>query len=89
MIVYSTEIVKNQLTDSPSHTVVLDLEGKVDDLCETYANHHIDRVRSKKCTPQNGMLFLDLLNNLERIGDHADNLASSVNNGDSQGRMLW
>ena len=89
MIVYSTEIVKNQLTDSPSHTVVLDLEGKVDDLCETYANHHIDRVRSKKCTPQNGMLFLDLLNNLERIGDHADNLASSVNNGDSHGRMLW
>ena len=35
------------------------------------------------------MLYLDMLNNLERIADHADNLASSVDRGDDAGRLLW
>ena len=35
------------------------------------------------------MLYLDMLNNLERIADHADNLASSVEIGHGDGRLLW
>jgi len=47
-------------------------------------------VKNKKCTPKNGMLYLDMLNNLERIADHADNLAASVDRGDSRNdRLLW
>jgi len=34
------------------------------------------------------MLYLDMLNNLERIADHADNLATSVENKESWGRKL-
>ena len=89
MLEKSIDIFCNQKTDVSSIADVLNLEKDVDNLCETYANHHIDRVKDKKCTPQNGMLFLDLLNNLERIGDHADNLAISVERGDSPGKMLW
>ena len=41
-------------------------------------------------TPKNGMLYMDMLNNLERIADHADNLATSVDANDEEGkRLLW
>ena len=50
----------------------------------------MDRVKAKKCTPRNGMLYLDMLNNLERIADHADNLASSVDTSThEETRFLW
>ncbi len=59
------------------------------ELCETLADHHVERVKNKKCTPRNGMLYLDMLNNLERIADHADNLASSVEPDHHDNRLLW
>ena len=68
---------------------VIALEAQVDDLSESLAAHHVDRVKNKKCTPKNGMLYLDMLNNLERIADHADNLASSVDHTEHGGRLLW
>jgi phosphate:Na+ symporter len=50
----------------------------------------MERLKAKKCSPTNGILFLDLLNNLERIGDHAENLATSVDEADIEGkRLLW
>ena len=58
-------------------------------MSEALADHHVDRVKNKKCTPKNGMLYLDMLNNLERIADHADNLASSVDQTQPAGRLLW
>ena len=62
----------------------------MDQLSEALADHHVQRVKNKKCTPKNGMLYLDMLNNLERIADHADNLASSVDQaGRTDGRLLW
>ena len=68
---------------------VIELESQVDKLCETLADHHVERVKNKKCTPRNGMLYLDMLNNLERIADHADNLASSVEPDHHDNRLLW
>ena len=62
----------------------------MDNLSESLADHHVDRVKAKKCTPRNGMLYLDMLNNLERIADHADNLASSVDTSThEETRFLW
>ena len=61
----------------------------MDKLCETLADHHVERVKNKKCTPRNGMLYLDMLNNLERIADHANNLAESVDHKGDPDRLLW
>ena len=66
-----------------------DADKAVDELCETLAAHHVDRVKNKKCTPKNGMLYLDMLNNLERIADHANNLAESVDHKGDPDRLLW
>lgn len=90
MLEKSVRIVDRQITDPEVISEVEVLESQVDAMSEALADHHVDRVKAKKCTPRNGMLYLDMLNNLERIADHADNLASSVDNGaHEETRFLW
>jgi len=90
MLEKSIHIVDKQITDPDIISEVEVLENQVDDLSVALADHHMDRVKNKKCTPKNGMLYLDMLNNLERIADHADNLASSVERTERRGeRLLW
>lgn len=90
MLEKSVHIVDRQISDPEIISEVEVLESQVDTLSESLADHHVNRVKAKKCTPRNGMLYLDMLNNLERIADHADNLASSVENGNPEdARFLW
>ncbi|MFO7951313.1 MAG: Na/Pi cotransporter family protein [Bacillota bacterium] len=54
-------------------------EDKEIDIQEKYMRKaHIDRINTKKCYPSAGVIFLDLLSNLERVGDHAKNIAELV-----------
>lgn len=53
-------------------------EERVDDLEKDLRDKHIQRLSKGKCMPENGVIFLDLLSNLERIADHADNIAGYV-----------
>lgn len=90
MLNKSISIVKRQSSEPADISEVEVLESQVDNLSESLADHHVDRVKAKKCTPRNGMLYLDMLNNLERIADHADNLASSVDTSThEETRFLW
>ncbi len=90
MLEKSIHIVREQITDVGVIGEVFEMESRVDELSEQLAGHHVERVKNRKCTPRNGMLYLDMLNNLERIADHADNLAASVDNaGQSYERLLW
>ncbi|WP_312067602.1 Na/Pi cotransporter family protein [Exiguobacterium sp.] len=57
---------------------VLELEGKLDALERSFRKHHVLRVNAGECTGQAGMIFVDLLSNLERIGDHAVNITDLV-----------
>ena len=51
------------------------LEQSVDQLEEEMREKHIRRLSKGKCDPESGVIFLDIISNLERIGDHAVNLA--------------
>lgn len=53
-------------------------EETIDNLVDSLREHHVDRLKNKKCTPKNAMLYLDLLTNLERVADHAENIATAV-----------
>jgi len=53
-------------------------EQEIDNLTEALRVHHVERLKNRKCSARNGMLYLDMLTNLERIGDHAENIATSV-----------
>ena len=39
---------------------------------------HIERLKDRKCTPKSGVIFLEAINNMERVADHAMNIASNA-----------
>lgn len=57
---------------------VSQLEDEADSLEEELREKHIERLSSGKCSTSVGIIFLDLLTNLERVSDHAYNLAGYV-----------
>lgn len=55
-------------------------EDTVDGMEEELREEHINRLSSGECVPSAGVVFLDIISNLERISDHAYNLAGYVKN---------
>jgi len=51
------------------------LEAKIDEMQELLRTAHIKRLKEGNCGTESGIVYLDLIGNLERIGDHAENLA--------------
>lgn len=54
------------------------LEELVDDMKNKLRQRHIDRLSQGLCTPENGVIFIDALINLERISDHSLNIVHFV-----------
>lgn len=54
------------------------LEQSVDMLEDDLREKHIRRLSRGKCAPESGVIFLDIISNLERIADHAVNIADYV-----------
>lgn len=54
------------------------LEEVIDYLNETLKSRHIDRLKNGMCQVDAGIIFLDMLINLERISDHCSNSAVYV-----------
>lgn len=59
-------------------TEVVKYEDMVDNMEEELREKHIERLSRQLCKPTNGVIFLDIISNLERISDHAYNLAGYV-----------
>ncbi|HJA71031.1 MAG TPA: Na/Pi cotransporter family protein [Candidatus Enterocloster excrementipullorum] len=57
---------------------VSQLEDEVDSLEEELREKHIERLSTGQCTASAGVIFLDAISNLERISDHAYNLAGYI-----------
>lgn len=53
-------------------------EDMVDNLEVDLREKHIERLSDGSCQPESGVIFLDLVSNLERISDHATNIAGYV-----------
>lgn len=54
------------------------LEDQIDTKEKSLRQSHIQRLNEGICTPDAGIVFIDILSNLERVGDHAHNLALLV-----------
>ncbi|EGT3752537.1 Na/Pi cotransporter family protein [Clostridioides difficile] len=57
---------------------VLEVENEVNYLEKTFRNSHMIRLNNGSCTIDAGVLYLDLLTNLERISDHSTNIVKQV-----------
>jgi phosphate:Na+ symporter len=53
-------------------------EDEVDSLEEDMREKHIGRLTKGECVPSAGVVFLDIISNLERVSDHAYNVAGYV-----------
>ena len=51
------------------------LEAQVDRLEEKLRSRHMKRLTNEECNPYAGIIYLDMVSNVERISDHADNIA--------------
>ena len=60
---------------------VIEEEAEIDALEKKFRLSHIKRLEKGASDPASGVSFESLLENLERIGDHADNIAYSVIHG--------
>jgi len=58
-----------------------DYEKTVDDLRDQFKEAHIRRLNEGNCNISAGVLFLDLISNLERVSDHSVNIADIVRPG--------
>ena len=54
------------------------IEDKVDQMERDIQDSHIDRMARGECTPEAGIVFNDIVVGLERVCDHATNIAFSV-----------
>lgn len=54
------------------------LEETIDVMCERLRNQHIGRLKDGVCAIDTGVVFLDVLNNIERISDHCSNIAARL-----------
>ena len=53
-------------------------EDMVDNMEDELREKHIDRLSKGLCQTESGVIFLDIVSNLERISDHATNIAGYV-----------
>ena len=57
---------------------VRETEDRIDNMEKEFQQTHVQRLTKNECTAEAGMLYSDILSGLERVGDHATNIAFSV-----------
>jgi phosphate:Na+ symporter len=59
---------------------IMAVEQRIDTLARDLRESHIRRLNSGQCSAAAGTIFMDIISNFERIGDHAVNVAEVVLN---------
>lgn len=75
---FKNSLIALEKNDGHLAKKILSIEKEVNLLEKSYRKTHMDRLNQNTCTIDAGILYLDLLTNLERISDHAVNIAQQV-----------
>lgn len=73
---YAFEMFSNQSLEHMRE--ILRLENAVDEKEKRLRKAHIKRLTKGKCTPEAGVLYSEVISGLERVGDHATNIAFAL-----------
>ena len=57
---------------------VIKMEEQVDMMEKSCRANHMNRLNSSSCRIESGVIYLDIISNLERVSDHAVNIAQQV-----------
>lgn len=57
---------------------ILQLEERIDEMERVLQGRHVERLTRNECTPEAGMIYSDVVSGLERVADHATNIAFSI-----------
>ncbi len=63
---------------------VMDREASINSYQDRLKKAHVDRLNACQCNVLSGVVFMDLVDNMEKIGDHLTNIAQGV-----MGDMRW
>jgi phosphate:Na+ symporter len=77
-MIYEKALVALESGNEEVVKTVRELESEIDRLQRVFEANHIRRLKYKICNPLIGIIFVDILRNLERIGDHSTNIANAV-----------
>lgn len=57
---------------------IITLEDQVDEKERELQKKHVERLTKGECSPEAGMIFSDVVSGLERVADHATNIAFAI-----------
>jgi phosphate:Na+ symporter len=78
-------IIKALKSNNPADTVEpLASEKIINKMQVDYRRKHVKRMTRGECSPVTGILYIDMIDNLEKIADHLTNIAQAV-----QGGLMW
>lgn len=80
---YISELYRNVEMAFANHNLsysqnIDNAENDVDAMCDRMKEAHIRRTNEGRCSPEAGSVYLQLAVNLERIGDHMNNIGNSI-----------
>ncbi len=53
-------------------------EANINKMQIEFRRSHVERMSSGRCSPEAGLIFIDLVDNIEKIGDHLTNIAQAI-----------
>ncbi len=71
-------------TDKRRANDILSKENRLNNLVVEFRRRHVNRLGKGICHHISGVVFIDLLMNFEKIGDHLTNIAQAI-----QGKLQW
>lgn len=74
-------VIALQQNDVHEAQVVMEKECQINRMRDGLKYNHTKRLEEGKCTVLSGVVFLDTISNLEKIGDHLNNVAQAVAEG--------
>ena len=75
VIRFAEQIITIYNHPESAQTLNTEDEDKIDSMRKKFKNNHMKRLAKGVCDINSGLVFVDIINNLEKIGDHVFNIA--------------
>jgi len=78
MAVIDKALTAYEKQDKSQILQIKEFEDRVDEMSAKYAKNHFKRLKAKDCKPKSGVVFMDIINDLEKSADNAEKIALSM-----------